>query len=213
MTKASKRLILLLTTAFLIKTSLVFMVIPKLSESYLGGYRIGHFPDEYAHIAVNLLEGNGYRVYTDTAQTFIRPPGYIFVLVVLFSIFGKNLAAAQLLNIFFTLIAAVILYIISKKVIKNSKAALFATILYLFHPGTILSETRGGTEVFFTLLLCVYILILYQAIETNEYKYYFLSGIIIGIASLVKSTPVLFPLFLLFLLIYMKRKEIQIQGI
>jgi 4-amino-4-deoxy-L-arabinose transferase-like glycosyltransferase len=176
--------------------------VPKLKEAYPKLYKVNKFPDEYDDIAMNLLNGNGYRVYPDTAQTMIRLPGQVLILTILFYIFGKNLVAAQLLNVTLSFATAYIVFLLARKITKSFRCILFATLIYLFHPGTILAESRAGIEALLTFLISLFILSLYRSMESYKYKNYFISGCILGLVCLVKSTPLLFPMFLfVFLLI------------
>jgi 4-amino-4-deoxy-L-arabinose transferase-like glycosyltransferase len=171
------------------------------------------FVDEYHKIATNLIEGNGYREYPDSAQTLLRLPGYVMILATIFYFFGKHLLAVKLLNIFVSIITAYIIIRLYQEVTGNSKGALFAALVYLFHPGTILCETRASTEIVFTFFIALFILTLYQAVKTEKSSQYFISGCMLGLSALMRSTPILFPVFLCGFLLFVKRNKASVKSV
>ncbi|HED15944.1 MAG TPA: glycosyltransferase family 39 protein, partial [Gammaproteobacteria bacterium] len=194
---------LILSATLVLKLAVVLLLIPKLTE-YLP-YTIGGFVDRYDNIAENLLSGNGYRIYPDTSETLLRSPGYVLLLTGLFYLFGKSLAAAQVINILFGLATAYIIALITRQwVMPRSTspdgggniewAPLFPAMLFLFYPGIILAETRGGVESFFILLLTSLVFFLYRLICFNRTRDYVVAGVTLGLTMLVKSTPALIPL-------------------
>jgi 4-amino-4-deoxy-L-arabinose transferase-like glycosyltransferase len=182
---------------------MVLLVIPQLAEHF--PYQIGRFMDLYDQIALNLLAGNGYRLHPETSETLLRTPGYVFVLTGIFYLFGYSLAAAQVVNILFGIATAYVIVLIAKRWVMRTStslssdgavewAPLVPAMLFLFHPGVIFSETRGGVESLFMLLLTGFVYFLYSSIRTNRVKDFILAGITLGLAMLVKSTPALIPI-------------------
>ncbi len=207
------RLALLLFVLFILKSWIVFWAIPKLSEIRPDFYEEDRFVDEYHIIATNILEGNGYREYPDSAQTLFRLPGYVMILVAVFYVFGKSLFVIKLLNIFLSISTGYIIIRIYQEVTGHSKGALFAGLVYLFHPGTILCETRAATEIVFTFFVAMYILTLHQALKTERPSQYFISGCVLGLSALIRSTPILFPFFLYAFLLFSRKSHRTIKSI
>ena len=191
---------------FIIKFGIIFFVLPEFLK-ILNIQQPDLFPDGYDKIALNLLEGNGYRFYQDKAETFMRPPGYIGVLTLLFYFFGKNLAVVQIVNILFSLVTAVLIILLSKKIVNLNGWIWVAPLFFLFYPGIILAETRAGVESFFALLLTAFMLSFYHAIENQRIRYFILSGSLLGLTLLVKNTPLLFPLFIFPFLFFKYQKS------
>jgi len=75
-------------------------------------------------------------------------------------------------------------------------------LLFLFYPGTLIAESRGGIEIVFGLLLATFIFTVYRAIKSNRWLDYVICGAVLGLTVLFRSTPILFPLFLLAFLLY-----------
>ena len=181
-------LALLLFILFFLKAGIVLWAAPKLSELRPDSYQVDMFVDEYHIIATNIVEGNGYREYPDSAQTLFRLPGYVMILVAIFSLFGKSLFVIKLLNIILSISTGYIIIRLYQRVTGHSQGAFFAGLVYLFHPGTILCETRAATEIVFTFFIAMFVLTLYQAVKTEKPSQYFMSGCVLGLSALVRST-------------------------
>jgi 4-amino-4-deoxy-L-arabinose transferase-like glycosyltransferase len=192
---------------FVIKAGIIFIVIPKLTQYYPSLYDISKFHDKYDAIAMNLIDGKGYRFFPETCETFMRSPGYVILLFGIFSLFGKSLVAAQTVNLLLSIATAYIILRLAQKIVNRSIVCWIAPLFFLFHPGIILAETRGGVESLFTFLMASSMFFLYCAIKTNKRRDYVITGIALGITLLVKSTPILFPIFILPYLIFINRKK------
>jgi hypothetical protein len=82
-------------------------------------------------------------------------------------------------------------------VIGPGKIALLAPVLFLLYPGIVIAESRGGVEVLFGALVTAFIVAIYKAIEADSRRSWIIAGGILGTAVLVRSTPIVFPAFLL----------------
>jgi 4-amino-4-deoxy-L-arabinose transferase-like glycosyltransferase len=203
----------LLILLFILKSGIVLWAVPKFSELRPDSYEEDRFVDEYHFIATNILEGNGYREYPDSAQTLFRLPGYVMILVAIFYFFGKNLFVIKLLNILLSICTGYIIIRLYQKVTGHSRGAFFAALVFLFHPGTILCETRSATEIVFTFFVALFILTLYQAVKTEKPSQYFISGCVLGLSALVRSTPILFPFFLFIFLLFSRKSHRTIKSV
>ena len=67
----------------------------------MSGERIVLIEDdrEIQNTLKSVLEGVGYRFYSDTAETLLRLPGYPIMLFFLFYFFGESLSAAKFANV------------------------------------------------------------------------------------------------------------------
>jgi 4-amino-4-deoxy-L-arabinose transferase-like glycosyltransferase len=84
-----------------------------------------------------------------------------------------------------------------RQLFRYDLVALLASMLFLFHPGILVAESRGGTEVLFAFLLMLFLCALYKALNSDRYQNYVLAGAALGLTVLVRSVPMLFPFFLL----------------
>jgi 4-amino-4-deoxy-L-arabinose transferase-like glycosyltransferase len=140
----------------------------------------------------------------------MREPGYPIFLAAIFFVFGNSLNAVKLTNMFFAFVTAGLMTRIVRKLSSNQILIVVAPLLFLFHPGTLIAESRGGGEVLFALFLTLFVLTLYRAIESNRAWDYSLSGGVLGLTVLVRSTPMLFPLFLLAYLLLERHRNARL---
>jgi hypothetical protein len=190
--------------AFTLNAVIVFVAIPRLSNRLHRSYNQNEYADGYDQLAENLVEGNGYRMYPDTAPTMVREPGYPLLLAGIFSIFGNNFAIVKLANLLLACGTAYLLVGIVSRFSHNTTLLYLPSVLYLVHSGTIIAETRGGVEGLFTFFLTLYVWTLYRAIETRHLLNYAISGLALGVTVLVKSTPMFFPLFVFAYLLFLE---------
>lgn len=184
--------------------AVIFGLVPELKSAYPTLYKIDYFPDGYDKIALNLLQGHGYRFYPETSETMVRTPLYPYVLASVFYFFGRNLLAAQALNLFFGVLTAYFIFQISKLCLRSAGQKpqawrlLLPSVVFLIHPGVILTESRGGVESLLMLLITAFIYVLYKALKSWSYAAFAIAGFVFGLVLLTKSSPALFAIILIF---------------
>lgn len=186
---------------------LLFVVIPQVSDRVTPFYNQDRFIDGYDQLATNLVQGNGYRFYPDTAKTLMREPGYPLLLAGLLLAFGSTFTAVKLANMLLALATAWLMTRLGRRISSNRILLVAPPLLFLFHPATLIAESRGGVEILFTFLVMLFVLALYTALENNTWSRYALAGAVLGLAVLVRSTPMLFPIFLLAYLLVIERQR------
>jgi hypothetical protein len=193
--------ILVLTNALIL-----FVLIPKASSQIRGLYSQNQYADGYDQLAANLAAGNGYRFYPDTAQTLMREPGYPLLLAGIYKVFGNSFVVVKLLNMFLAFGVAYLMTLVARRVSSNSLLIFGSPLLFLFHPETLIAESRGGVEILFAFMLTLYIFTVYRACKSNRWPDYVISGAVLGATLLVRSTPILFPVVLFGYLAFVKRE-------
>src|ERR1700691_2453858 len=108
-----------------LKALIAFALIPGLTRALGENYKSNLFPDDYDLIADNLINGHGYRVYTDTSETMLRSPGFVLVLAGIFALFGKSLLMVQVIQYLMSVVTAVIVYLISQRLFRVKLVSLF----------------------------------------------------------------------------------------
>lgn len=191
-----------------VQIALLLLIIPAVSRRLGPSYNQNGFIDGYDQLAANLANGNGYRFYPDTARTMMREPGYPVLLAGLLLVFGGSFTAVKITNLIFALGAAFLIIRIAGRFSNNPALLVIAPLLFLFHPGLVIAESRGGVEIVFTFLLLLFMLTALRAIENNRLTDYALAGAALGLTVLVRSTPMLFPAFLFaYLVLFEKKKQ------
>ncbi|MDD5503713.1 MAG: glycosyltransferase family 39 protein [Candidatus Omnitrophica bacterium] len=194
---ANAGILILLTVLLLIKLVIVLAALPKINSLFPGLYNIADFSDDYHRIAINLINGCGYRFYPDTALTLVRGPGYVMILAGLFRFFGPSLAAAQVFNIFLSALTACIIFYLARRMFKNIALTVSAPVIFLLHPAIVFSESRAGVECLLAFFSALLVFLTYKALTGRGYWYYAAAGCALGASLLVKSTLLLFPFFII----------------
>src|SRR5262245_44288276 len=151
------------------------------------------FADLYDLIANNVAQGNGYRVYANMDATMIREPGYPLLLAAVFALAGYRIEAARLANLVLSLGIGFVMFRLTRLITQNELAALIATLLFLFHPAILIAEARGSAEIAFTFAVVAFLYSLHQAVDRGNPWRYFCAGTVLGIAAVIRSTPLLLP--------------------
>lgn len=187
----------LIVACMALNAVLVVALIPALSARLKPFYSGDIYADGYNLLASNLVAGNGYRFYPDTANTLIREPGYPVLLAGIIKAFGESIVAVQVVNWCFVAAAAMLVALLAQKITTNAIAPLLAPLLFIFHPATLVAESRAGVEAVLTFLVTFSIFLIYRATESNKASDHTIAGIVLGLTVLVRSVPMLFPIFLL----------------
>jgi 4-amino-4-deoxy-L-arabinose transferase-like glycosyltransferase len=103
--------------------------------------------------------------------------------------------------VIFALIAAWLMTRIARRISASPALLIVPPVLFLVHPGVLLAESRGGVEILFTMMVVLFILAVYRAIESSREFDYVICGLVLGLTVLIRSTPLLFPGFLFLYLI------------
>jgi 4-amino-4-deoxy-L-arabinose transferase-like glycosyltransferase len=188
--------LLTLSVALLITAAILFLLVPSLEKAFPRTYGMD-FTDGYDLIATSIAQGTGYRWRAGTGETMIREPGYPLFLAAVFKIFGCHIAAARFANWLLSMGIAIMVMRLAQLITGSRRTALIAALLFLFHPGTLIAEARGGVEILFIFVLCLFMLALYRAVERGTLRTYLLAGLALGVVFQVRSTPLIFPAMLL----------------
>jgi 4-amino-4-deoxy-L-arabinose transferase-like glycosyltransferase len=185
----------------------LFVGLPAIGAHLSPLYSHDQYIDGYNLIASNLADGNGYRFYQDTAPTLMREPGYPIALAGIFLAFGKSFTAVKIVNMCLTFVTAALVVYLATMLSTHRTASLLAPVIYLFHPGTLIAESRAGVESLFTTLIVLFFVLTLRAMRKDRLRDYLVAGGVLGLAVLVRSTPILFPILLLAYRLTTERRE------
>ncbi|MDD5650610.1 MAG: glycosyltransferase family 39 protein [Candidatus Nanoarchaeia archaeon] len=95
-----------------------------------------------------------------------HPPLYLYTLVLFIQLFGYNLFGLKFSGIFFTILNSILIYFMTKLIIKDNKLIPFlASFLYLIHPlvfeNAVFLSLDGGILTFSTILF-IYVFLKYK---------------------------------------------------
>jgi 4-amino-4-deoxy-L-arabinose transferase-like glycosyltransferase len=196
-----KSMFLILLVALLVNATVVLLGLPKVSGPMTQTYSM-NFGDLYDLIANNLEQGNGYRVDADMGPTMLREPGYPVLLAAVFRLGGYGIQTARGMCVLLAFGGALMVLLLARKITGDSMTALSAALLFLLYPGTLVAEARAGIEMPSVFTVTLFMLALYNAVEKGNLWRYWAAGLLLGLAVLVRSQALLFPLFLLVYLVF-----------
>jgi 4-amino-4-deoxy-L-arabinose transferase-like glycosyltransferase len=171
-----------------VKAVALFAVLPMLAGFPMNATM---FPDGYDLLAWNVVNGNGYRMFEDTSPTMIRTPGYVVVLAGLFAAFGKSLLPVQLTNVAFSALTAVLVFDISRRILRSELVGVTAAVLVFLHPGTIVADSRGGLESLLMLFMALCLWLCIRALKDEGLVPFAWLGVAFGVTMLIKGSVAL----------------------
>lgn len=141
--------------------------------------------------AVALSEGKHYFSGCESAPVvaFFRPPVYPVFMALIFGVFGVSPIAVIILQIFVTSFIVCLVFSITKLIFNNVVIAWISGILMMLYYPVWNDAMIINSELLSMLvgLLAFYCILRFYYSEGNSKKYVYLSGILIGIASLTRG--------------------------
>ena len=129
---------------------------------------------------------------------FFRAPFYIYLLGLLYSIFGHSILVARIFGALCGLTAVYFTYGIALKVFSK-RTAVAAGILHAMYPIAIYFESEILVEGLFTVFLEASIFVFLISLERKNGRFYFLSGLLLGFAAITRPLALaLAPVFLIY---------------
>ena len=196
-----KSIFLLLFAALLLNAAIVLVGLPKVSRVFALTYSM-NFGDLYDLIAKNLEEGKGYRVDPYMSLTMLREPAYPLFLVAVFKLGGYGIQTARVACVLLAFVAALMLQLLTRRITSDAMIAVSAALLFLLYPGTLVAEARAGIEIPCVFAVVLFMLALHSAVEKGSLLLYWAAGLLLGVAVMVRSQILLFPLLLLVYLLF-----------
>lgn len=173
--------------------------------------------------AWSVIQGHGYSMprsvalYPGDQPLYAwREPGFSFLLVPVFALFGENYLAAKILLAILGSLAAVLLYLVGRETFDSEKIGLTAALIYAVMPEIIFWSGYLTPETLTIFILLPPVLFLTKSVKKPSFRNVLLSGVLFGVAALTRAqTLLVMPfLFLGFVLISReKRKALRSAGL
>lgn len=189
-----KLVLTLVVGALFVNAAIVLVVLPRAAGALNYSLQLG---DLYDLIGTNLAQGNGYRVDTQMGETMLREPGHPLLIAAVFKMWGYGVQGPRIACIVLAFGAALILLRLAREITGDTMIAVIAALLFLLYPATLVAEARAGVEMPCVLTVLLFMLVLYRAVDKGGMLWYSVAGVLLGVASLVRSEVFLFPVFLL----------------
>lgn len=175
---------------------------------------------QYDALAYNMFTGNGYilnntlgvsntSAYAEEAYPSAwRPPGYPLFLTIVYSIFGYNYFPVYVIQALLSVFSGLLIYFIGKKLF-NHNIGVFGLIFFSFWPPYIVIGAQLLTETLnnFLVALAIYISILIVDSDKQKLYLWVLLGLSSGYSALVRAPFILFPYFIVGVIILLNLKK------
>jgi 4-amino-4-deoxy-L-arabinose transferase-like glycosyltransferase len=176
-------IIAILITAFILRTAWVLSIPTQPISDF----------KEFDHLAVSLADGKGY-VGLDGKPTAYRPPGYIFFLAGIYSLFGPNDFIARLVNILLGVLTCWLTYILTIELF-DKRTALIAAIIVAAFPSLIAWTNILAVENLFIPIIIGSLISFLKAVKSQNvrWSWLILTGLLLGIGGLIRPAAFLLP--------------------
>lgn len=182
----------LFLAAFLIKALFILWISPNLLH-----LRPSRSWDQGLAIAENLLAGRGYQMtFWGLTYYSFRMPLYPLFLTGILAIWGKNLLAILLIQGLVFSLTAPFTYLLAHQ-IAGEKAGLWAGWMVAFSPAMNYYANFMIQEALATPFLVLSLFFLYKHFHNQKKTYIIITGFLLGLTSLSRTTFIPLPFFIL----------------
>jgi len=129
-----------------------------------------------------------------------KTPGYSLIIAFIYFIFAAKPWIVLFLQLFLDTGIVIIVYFIAKEIFKSPQISLIAAFLYSISFLSAYYSVKLLTEIPFTFVLTLGILILIKGLKKDKPLYFALTGLLIGLTPLIRTIAQYFPLVLIFVL-------------
>lgn len=157
----------------------------------------------YLTAAHLLMDGKGF---SDPSFPVYNPPLYPIFIAICLSVFGDDQLSVKIVQIFVDSLTIVMIYMVMKEIFDVETALLSAGIFSLYPFSTYLTISIAS-EPLFTFFLTGFVLSSVYAGRSTKWWYYCVSGILLGLATLTRSTTQFVPLMLPVMLILLGNRS------
>jgi len=156
----------------------------------------------YLAAAHLLMDGKGFG---DPSFPFYNPPLYSVFIAMCLSMFGDDQVSVKIVQTFADSLTIVLVYFIMREIFDIETGLLSAGILCLY-PYSIYLTTSIASEPLFTLFLSGFVLSTLYSVRSDQVWYYCASGVLVGLATLIRATTQFVPLLFLVMLLLVRER-------
>ncbi|MEN3013173.1 MAG: glycosyltransferase family 39 protein [Endomicrobiia bacterium] len=189
-----------------------FILIFLLSMCVRIGYlSISNYPDyslrlydapSWDGIAWNLVLSRGF-VEPNDKPTSVRPPIYPIFLATIYYIFGRNYFVIYIIQSFISSLTNMLIFLLFNYIF-NTKIAFLTALITSIWPAFVVYSGLICSETLYVFLFILFLIFYFKSYVTDNLKMYILTGCILGILNLTRSTIFLYPIFLMFFFMLFK---------
>jgi len=167
---------------------------------------------KYLQLA-NSVRTTGVFSYTGQTPTDSRAPLYPLFLVGIQSVSDSG-TAIRIAQAFLDSISCIILFFVASTIFSSTVIAYVSSILFLFHPEIVGSNTFILSETLtIFLLLCTFLLCV-MSLKTKSLTHWGMSGLLLGLTTLCRPVTLLFPPFAFILgILFVRRAKKHFLGL
>ncbi|MBN2004648.1 MAG: glycosyltransferase family 39 protein [Anaerolineae bacterium] len=158
---------------------------------------------QYHQIANNLLDNGVFGLEPGIPDQYV-PPGYPAFLAVIYFFFGRTVAGpgVRIAQSVLGALATVLIFYLARRIYPTDRRVAFlAALAVALHPILILYCSFQLTETLYTLSTIAFLLLLSRSLDDLNLWWGLASGMMLGLAILVREVLVIFPLLIAALLL------------
>ena len=146
----------------------------------------------YDLLGRSLAHAAGY-INPNGTTTLFWPPGYPFVLAVVYRLSGDSVRAALVLNALMAAATVALVYAVGRRAF-GARTAIIGSALYALLPSAIFYANVTLSETAFTFALMLGVWLMIESAERRSWPLLVAAGVAIGYASLIRGQAALLPL-------------------
>ena len=166
----------------------------------------------YHKIALNLIEHQNFMDNKMSELSAVQTPLYPIFIATIYKLAGERPWIVLVVQILLDTVSCIILYFMLYPFFGYS-TSFIGSFFFAVNPFQIIQCNILGNEVLFVFFLILMVFFFTKAITANNNKrriqYYGLSGLLMGLATLVKPISLYLPFFLVLYLVYIYRHKIK----
>ena len=160
------------------------LVLQILFINFFEGMKLSGDQAHYFSLINDFYRGKGI-------ATIYRPPGIVWFGALVFKIFGPSLKYIFYIQAIINIVCVVIFDRIAKQLSYGIWNRNYISVVYAIYPTFVLYSGLLLTEVLFMLFFLSFIFFWLKAIDTEQFVYAILAGILLGCSSLVRPVAYL----------------------